>query len=200
MTALLEPTAAEREQPPLVAEVEHARALLEAYRDGTPVPLRAAPEPEEFEPAAARLARLLGLSPFERQLMLLAAAVELDGEVAVLAASLQDGEPRPTFGLALGALPGAHWDALAPASPLRRWRLVEPGSGPTLASRPLRLDERILHYLTGMQAPDERLDGVVRSAGAAPLLGPSQRRLACDLGLLLHRDACVGRQYLYLDG
>ena len=41
MTAVLAdraPTAAEREQGPLVAEVGHVRALLEAYRDGTPRP------------------------------------------------------------------------------------------------------------------------------------------------------------------
>ncbi len=185
MTVLAGPTAAEREQPPLVAEVEHVRLLLEAYRDGAPVH---GPGPEQapgFEPSADRLARLLGLSPFERQLVLLAAAVELDGDSAALVSSLQDGEPRPTFGLALAALPGAHWDALAPGSPLRRWRLVELVAGPTLAARPLRLDERVLHYLTGLQAPDGRLDGLVRVAVGAPLLGPSQqahaRELACTV-------------------
>ncbi len=71
MTAVLpdrEPTAAELEQSPLVAEVERVRELLEAYRDGTPAPPRDDPDPSEFEPAVDRLARLLGLSAFERQL------------------------------------------------------------------------------------------------------------------------------------
>ena len=198
MTVLAEPTAAEREQPPLVAEVAHVRSLLEAYRDGVPA-AATSPEPDEgFEPAADRLARLLGLSPFERQLVLLAAAVELDGETAALVSSLQDGEPRPTFGLALGVLPGAHWDALAPGSPLRRRRLVEPAPGPALAARPLQLDERVLHYLTGMQAPDRRLDGLVRVAAGAPLLAPSQQALARELARTV--AAAGARVLVRLDG
>jgi ATP-dependent 26S proteasome regulatory subunit len=184
MTAVLEqraPRAAEREHSPLAAEVEHLRALLDAARGGAASPVAPAAHAETFEPAIDRLARVLALSPFERRLLLLAAAVELDGEVAALVASLQDGgEPRPTFGLALGVLPNAHWDALAPRSPLRFWRLVEPGPGPTLASRPLRIDERVLHHLTGIEAPDERLDGVLRSAPAAQV-SPAQRRLADEL-------------------
>jgi len=198
MTALLEPTAAEREQPLLVAEVEHVRALLLAYRDGELPPARPVFEPPAFEPAADKLMRLLGLSRFERQLLLLAAAVELDGDLASLVASFQAGEPRATFGLALSALPGAHWDALAPRSPLRRWRLVEPGAGPTLASRPLGLDERVLHYLTGMQAPDERLDGIVRVAAGPPLLGLSQQRLAGELARTV--PAAGPRVLVRLDG
>ena len=147
-----------------------------------PPPEREQWEPEGFEPAVDRLARLVGLTPFERQLLLLTAAVELDGDLAALVAALQDGaDPRPTFGLALAALPGAHWDALAPRSPLRRWRLVEPLPGPTLASRPLRIDERVLHHLTGLDAPDERLAGTLRVAAAVPPLAPSQRRIAEEL-------------------
>jgi vesicle-fusing ATPase len=171
---------AEREQPPLVAELEYVRVLLEAYRDGDPeVP--PAPVAVGFEPAVDRLARLLGLSPFERRLLLLAAAVELDGEIGALVAALQQStDPRPTFGLALAALPDAHWDALAPGSPLRRLRLLELAPGPTLATRPLRLDERILHYVTGIHAPDERLAGVLRS-GVPALLSRSQHQLAVEL-------------------
>ena len=184
MTAILEqraPSAAEREHSPLAAGIEHVRALLEAVRDGAPPPVAPAGHEEAFEPAIDRLARVLGLSPFERRLLLLAAAVELDGGVAALVASLQDGgDPRPTFGLALATLPGAHWDALAPTSPLRLRRLVELGAGPTLATRSLRIDERILHHLTGIETPDERLEGLLRSAPAARV-SPAQRRIADEL-------------------
>ena len=194
------PTAAEREQSPLVAEVEHVRALLEAFRDGEPAPARPPRlRPASFEPAVDRLARLAGLSEFERQLVLLAAAVELDGDVAALTATLQGGgDPRPTFGLALAVLPGAHWDALAPSSPLRRRRLLELGTGSTLASRPLRLDERVLHYLTGIEVPDERLDGVVRAGVPAGPLAPSQERLAADAAAAV--GAAGPRVLLRLDG
>jgi vesicle-fusing ATPase len=185
VTAVLparEPTAAELEQGPLVAEVERVRVLLEAYRDGTPSSPRAVRDENGFEPAVDRVARTFGLSAFERSLLLLAAAVELDGNVAALAAAVQHGtDPRPTFGLALAALPGAHWDALAPGSPLRRWHLLELAPGPTLGSSPLRVDERILHYLTGIDSPDARLDGVVVAGARHIPLAPSQRRLARDL-------------------
>jgi ATPase family associated with various cellular activities (AAA) len=171
----------EREHPPLVAEIEHVRALLEAYRDGDP-DLPPAPASAAFEPAVDRLARLLGLSRFERRLLMLAVAVELDGDVAALVAALQRGaDPRPTFGLALLTLPDAHWDALAPGSPLRRLRLLELGPGPTLATRPLQIDERILHYVTGIEAPDERLEGVLRPVSPPPPLAPSQYLLAAEL-------------------
>jgi ATP-dependent 26S proteasome regulatory subunit len=201
MTAVLEqraPRAAEREHSPLAAEVEHLRALLDAARGGAASPVAPAAHAETFEPAIDRLARVLYLSPFERRVLLLTAAVELDGEVAALVASLQDGgDPRSTFGLALAVLPGAHWDALAPASPLRFWRLVELGPGPTLASRPLRIDEPILHHLTGIEAPDERLDGMLRSAPGARV-SPAQRRLADDLA---HTAAGAGaRVAVRLDG
>ena len=183
MTAVLADraaTAAEREQPALVGELEHVRAVLEAFRDGRPPP--PAPEASGPESALDRLSRLLVLSPFERRVLLLAAAVELDAETALLVADLKrHADPRPTFGLALAALPGAHWDALAPRSPLRRWRLLETGAGPTLASRPLRIDERILHYLTGLPASDERLEGVLRVDMRPALLSPSQERLADEL-------------------
>jgi hypothetical protein len=162
------------ERAPLVAELEYLRALLEGGY---------APKPEapEREPAIDRLARLFGLSPFERRLLLLAAAVELDGAIAALVGTMQQSsDARPTFGLALATLPGAHWDALTPARPLRRWRLLELGPGPTLATRPLGIDERILHFLTGIEAPDPRLEGVVRALLPGPLAA-SQRRLAREL-------------------
>src|SRR5437660_12933608 len=67
----------------------------------------------------------------------------------------------PTFSLALAALPHPHWDALTPAAPLRRWRLILVGSSNTLTLNPLRIDERILHYLAGVSHPDERLAGII---------------------------------------
>jgi vesicle-fusing ATPase len=192
MTAVLE-----RAHADLVAELEHVRRLLEAYRHGEPSFEPDARETDGGEPALDRLARLLGLSPFERELLILAAAVELDGAVAALVFELQSGEARPTFGLALGALPGAHWDAIAPHAPLRRWRVLEPTTGATLASRPLRLDERLLHHLAGSDAPDERLDGTLRLAlGIAPL-SRSQLALAHELA---GTSRAAGRVVVRLEG
>ena len=184
MSTIAEPqpaTHAERQVAALAAEVAHVRALLEAYRDGTERPLPPGPDGRSEATALAELVTALGLSEFERSVLLLAAAVELDGETAALAAGVQGGgDSRPTFALALAALPDGHWDALAPSSPLRRWRLLELGAGHTLASRPLRLDERVLHHLTGIVALDERLRGIVAPAPPAAQ-APSHEQLGCEL-------------------
>src|SRR5205814_9925919 len=91
------------------------------------------------------------------------------------------GDPRktyPTFSLALAALPGPHWSALLPVAPLRRWRLVEFGTGDSLTVSPLRIDERILHYLTGLSCLDERLRGLVEPVALSGDLPPSHREIA----------------------
>jgi vesicle-fusing ATPase len=183
----------------LVADINRMRALLEAFRDSDSRVPEAAPRTDNEEGTAVdRLVRLFGLSPFERELLLLTAAIELDGDVASVAASILGGtDPRPTFGLALSVLTGGHWDAIAPASPLRSWRLVELGTGPTLPSRSIRIDERVLHHLTGIDAIDERLDGIAFVGGGAVPLAPSQQQLAADLA----RTAATGEAtVVLLDG
>jgi hypothetical protein len=120
-------------------------------------------------PAPAALDTLVagfGLSSFERDLILLCAGPELDSSFPLQA---------PTFGFALASLPEAHWTALAPAGPLRRWRLLEVGAGETLAGAQLRLDERVLHYLTGVSYPDERLQGLLAPVDDTAEPAPSQR-------------------------
>ena len=82
-------------------------------------------------PALETVASVFGLTAFERAVLVLCAGVELEAGLARLCGT------GPTFGLALGSLPGAHWSAAAPGAPLRRWRLVEVGAGATLMSSPL---------------------------------------------------------------
>lgn len=120
-----------------------------------------------------------GLSPFERDVLLLCAGPELDSTFAACCAAAQGDSMRafPTFSLALAALPASHWSALTPAAPLRRWRLVEVGAGSTLTLSPLRIDERVLHYLTGVQHLDERLAGIVEPLVSAGELTPSHHEL-----------------------
>ena len=181
----------EANQRHLSAALAVVRAALERHAEDAPaeseVPegaRRAVREASEAMPVRAALETLsetFGLTPFERDVMLLCAGMELDSGFAALCASAQ-GDPRrayPTFGLALAALPGAHWSALTPAAPLRHWRLVEVEKGDTLTSSPLRVDERVLHHLAGTPYLDERLVGVVDPVPASPGgLVPSQRALA----------------------
>ena len=126
------------------------------------------------------LVRNFGLSPFERDLLLLCAGTELDSRVADLCARYQ-GDPlrrAPTFGLALAVLPAAHWSALTPDGPLRYWRLIEVGPGDFLTASPLRIDERILHYLAGTPHLDERLRGIVVPVHDSAELSPSHRNIS----------------------
>lgn len=126
------------------------------------------------------LCAALGLSPFERDVLLLCAGRELEGSFAARC-------PRATFALALAALPNAHWSALSPAAPLRRWHLIEIGHGETIADSPLRIDERVLHHLTGTGYLDDRLAGLVLPARPRTLdhLPPSQRALAEQIAACL---------------
>jgi len=112
-------------------------------------------------PALTLLAETLGLSRFERNLLLLCAAAEFDGSFSALFAASQGDPGRiyPTFALALSMFEGAAWDALSPERPLRYWKLIEinqPGAQPLTVSA-LRADERIVNYLKGLNYLDDRL-------------------------------------------
>ncbi|MDH4099945.1 MAG: ATP-binding protein [Nitrospirota bacterium] len=117
------------------------------------------------------LEQLFLLSAFERDCLLLAAAVELEPGFERLYAYAQDdaGLLLPTPGLALSLFCGNRDEALlnrqafAPTAPLHRYGLIEwasTGKGGTL-TRPFRLDERVLGFLTGRQSTDARIAPVV---------------------------------------
>jgi hypothetical protein len=110
------------------------------------------------------LRRGFGLSPFECDVLLLCLGAEIEGRFGQACAAAQN-DPRmtsPTFGLAMGALRDPHWSALARERPLRHWRLLEVTPGDRLVGSPLRIDERVLHFLIGLPCIDERLEPTVR--------------------------------------
>jgi len=126
---------------------------------------------EAGEPLAALvlLGRIFGLSRFERETLLLCAATELDPRIGALCARAQGNPDRlyPTFALALSLFEDPAWDVLSPARPLRRWRLIEvgPPGPPPLTASPLRADERIVHFLKGLNQLDERLAALLAPPG-----------------------------------
>jgi ATP-dependent 26S proteasome regulatory subunit len=133
--------------------------------------------------ALEQLCETFNLSTFEQDILLLCAGMELDSRFPALCA-LAQGDPQknyPTFSLALSLLPDAHWSALTPNAPLRKWRLIELGSGTGLTLRSLRIDERILHYLAGVQHLDERLEGYVDLVPPATALVESHQQLVDQL-------------------
>ena len=178
----------ETNQRHLVAAVDRVRTYV-ARHAGAPVEAQEAVDDDGADsPALQVVVESFGLTPFERDVLVLCAGMELNADFAALCAAAHSDplRPWPTFGLSLAALPGAHWSALSPAGPLRRWRLVHAGQGDTLVTSPLRIDERILHYLAGVWCQDERLQGLLHPIPAAGELPRSH-------GLLAERIAALWR-------
>jgi hypothetical protein len=154
----------------LMAELALLRLLLtESGRNDGAEHRRA--EAEQLEIAARhrlpadsaldRLAHGFGLTGFERSLLLLTAGPEL---AAAFAAELRTacGSPQPSFGIALALLPGAHWSAITPDAPLRRWSLLRLLDTSSPINSPLTVDERVLHHLTGAGYLDSELATIAR--------------------------------------
>jgi ATPase family associated with various cellular activities (AAA)/Winged helix domain, variant len=122
-------------------------------------------------PAIDVLARAFELSDFEREVLLLCAGMEMDGALAVQCAELDvTRQARVTFGMALANLSSPHWSALAPVRPLRFWRLLELQDENAPASSRLRVDERILHFLAGVNYLDARLRALLTAHDGATVL------------------------------
>jgi hypothetical protein len=136
---------------------------------GTPVP-----EPADLDPPARyrTLRDAFGLSEFELSVLLLAAGVELDTELAEVVHAATGGE-LPTVDLALRTLPDAHWSALAPAAALRRWQLIELRRADRLVATGYRISERVLHFLLGIDYLPPGLAGLVEPVEVPPALPES---------------------------
>jgi hypothetical protein len=174
-------------QRELMAAVAEVRATLEAYGRRNDA-LHAEVKPQLGNASPARLDTLcstFGLSGFERSILLLAAGVELDAQFAAVCATANGDQARafPTFSLALAALPEPHWSAITPARPLRYWHLIERAAQPAtpLLTAPLRIDERVLHYLTGIRYIDERLSGVLQELVEDEDIVPSHNALVREV-------------------
>ena len=130
-----------------------------------------------------------GLSKFEKSLLLLCAAVELDSETAQLCASAKgnSNSTYPTFGLALALFEDAHWSAITPVSPLRRFKLVDTldSQSLTLKDSPLRISERVLHYVTGISYLEPQLNGILIPVHENSELLDSHRSVVEKILLLL---------------
>jgi hypothetical protein len=173
------------------------RRLDEAQQD-----LYRATESLPAPSALEALVAAFGLSPFERDLLLLCAGLELDSSFTPLCSALLGDSRRayPTFSLAMKALPGAHWSAILPAAPLRRWRLVEVGAGEALTTSPLRIDERVLHHLAGLSYLDERLQGMADPVLVPEEIPPSHRALASRIVEIVSKDGALAHPVIQLCG
>jgi hypothetical protein len=172
----------------LGAELAGMRRLLEnAAQRGDGRQIEA---PAATAPMLDFLCGQFQLSAFERALILLCAGAELEPDWAGLCARAEGaGGDYPSFGLAFSVLPGAHWSALSPQSPLRYWQLLQVSERAPLTRAKLSLDERILLLLLGVGALDKRLAGLAQPLAAPASLPGSHRQQAERLRRLLEESA-----------
>ena len=163
-----------REMDPAAAE-EAVDAAREQLREVA----AALPGPAPLDSLSAAF----GLSAFECDILVLCAGVELDAAFGDLCRAVSGGRGL-TFGLAL-ALGGAeaHWSAVTPGGALREWGLVELDAEEGLTTAPLRINERVLHHLTGLRYLDPALAGYLRRVdpGDSGPLVPSHRSAAAGV-------------------
>jgi hypothetical protein len=173
------------------SEANQAYLVMEFARLGRRFQPAEEADPDEFgeeflrekldpPPAIERLASIFGLSPFEREVILLTAGVEMDSKLSRYASDAMGREARGaiSFAVALAALADPHWSALAPTAPLRRFRLVQIEADRGLTTAPLRIDERILHYLAGVNVLDARLEPLLKFKGHPHWVAEQHRVLA----------------------
>lgn len=119
------------------------------------------------------LQSMFRLSPFECDVLVLCLGASLEARFLAACAAVHGNAQVnwPTFGLALAVLEQPHWSAISRARPLRYWNLVElvrsTGSHAPLLHAPLQIDERMLHYLLGVPAIDERWEALVHALPVA---------------------------------
>ncbi len=141
----------------------HRRALLEmlGFLAGQLDPTRAQntagrSAPKMIDSALERISQRFKLTDFEHYLLAAAAGVQIDAPFAQ-SLSRRGGEGPLSFGSMMSLLPDlAHWTALTPDRPLRKWRLVELAANRPAIHAPLSIDEHVLDHLLGLDGIDPR--------------------------------------------
>ncbi|WP_380874676.1 ATPase [Sphingomonas sp. DBB INV C78] len=132
------------------------------------------------------------LNPAELTLLMIAAAQEMRPDALAGNAA--------TAGLAQSVSDGDIWAALCPQGALRRWHILElEGAGP-IGERRLRIDERMLHHMLGVDYLDPRLEGLIDTPPDPPEPSADERSLAADLARLWRLDVVSGWPVLQLGG
>lgn len=132
---------------------------------------------------ADQLAETFALSPFERDVILLAALPALEPDAGDLIGRAQ-GDARlrlPSVGLALSVLEHSHWSAFAAEGPLRASGLLALTDEAIASARGLILPERVLHHLVGLTSLDAVLAATLLPEPGETALAPCHLRVVDDL-------------------
>jgi hypothetical protein len=188
--ALIGRRMASRRVVPSAAIGQHGPAAVPAPFDEA--------EHQDDPPPLIVLARRLGMTAFERNVLLLSVAMELDTRIAGLCARVHrvPAMDYPTFALAMSVFDDPAWDAISPERPLRHWQLVDvvrTGPEPLTSSR-LRADDRIVSFVKGLHHLDERLGPLLRLLPEtfSDDLAPSQQSVVDEVAAALGRVSADG--------
>jgi hypothetical protein len=169
----------------------------------------AGPAPGRPDDKLMRLQEMFGLSAFEHDVLVLCVGAGIDTRFPRVCAAIHGDVQAtwPTFGLALATLADPHWSAMSVTHPLRHWGLIEltrTGGRAPILHAPLQIDERILHYLLGVPATDERLEAFIRPLplieGTPRSEGNARLRALLELGIGHWRNPQQGSGPLLLCG
>ena len=149
---------------------------------------RAAPVDQDTDRLAA-VAELYRLDEIDRDLLLLAAAADLDGNIALAYGLLRGGSvpTHPSIGLALEllgvpTLSGAGRARFADGGRLVAQALLEVGGvGPWL-SREIRCPDRVVTHLAGARHPDRALEPLIVDPVPLDLPGADELTRALEIG------------------
>lgn len=134
-------------------------------------------------PSLETLVRRFGLTPFERDVVLLCLAFELDPSFERVFAYVQDDITRryvtANLALTLFGSAGTAREArlsLSADGPLRKFGLVDMQQGPMPATprdaRPLKIDEGVVDYILGRRGLDEKAGELLREVTSLSLPDP----------------------------
>jgi len=128
---------------------------------------------------ADMLAERFGLDAFARNVLLLGAYAALEPEASELISALHGDLQRnqPTVGLAVAALPGAHWSAFAPSAPLRGDGLIDLDRQGNVIGASFSLVDSVLFYLLGEEMLCEELAACARQPVATANPAPARAKL-----------------------
>jgi hypothetical protein len=191
----------------LSAELARLRQRLAGEGDGSDMAtldssVEEARDAMRVPSALDSVAALFGLTPFEREALLLCCGVELDSRIGTACAGINANPTlrNATFSMALAVLAEPHWSAITPEQPLRRWKLIEIEHGRRLVDSPLRVDERILHFVAGINHLDARLRALLTPITAqARVMTAAHDTLASSIAEFM-RAARSAATLVLLDG
>jgi hypothetical protein len=183
----------------LAAEFERVRARITGEDSATAAELAEARAALPAPAAIDVLCDTFGLTSFERDILLLCAGFTMSAPFATACASYTGaaGANFATFSQAL-ALEGSHWSALTPIRPLRAARLIHVHDERALLTSRLSIEERVLHYLAGVNYLDPRFQSQIHKVEASGPLARSQQSVVDPaIGALEIRK---GRMIVQLEG